>query len=395
MTAMNESLAAPRRRRLLVPWLAILVAGASLASSAGATFGQDDEEPPAPFAFERAEVPFVPAGVELWDVVAGGPGFVAVGGGFTGGDETSTAVIWVSDDGRSWQSVPLFGDAATGVPRAVTATADGFVAVGSGCCPDEAAVWLSPDGLAWERLPASPSLSGSAMLDVTSTSDGVVAVGCRAELECFSGLTWSSPDGRTWGEPVDLGEVDLLPLAVAATEAGVLALGSGSAFGDAARLALSPDGTTWSSATTISSGGGSMEVAIERPEGILAAGGTTDPGTDRSGTLLATSEDGALWVPERPRALRGTWIEDIADRGDGLVLAGWRTRRGDQVPDAAWTADLDTFVRLEFPRDLKDSGALHAAAAAPDGSSVVAVGYSVLDRGLVPTVFVSAPPAEG
>jgi hypothetical protein len=394
MTLMNASLSTPRRRRLLVPIIATFIASASLASGSVPAIGQDDEEPAAPFAFERADVPSAPAGMELWDVVAGGPGFVAVGGGFAEGDEASTAIIWVSDDGRAWQSVPLFGDAATGVPRAVTAMADGFVAVGSGCCPDEAAVWLSPDGLAWERLPASPSLVGSAMLDVASTADGIVAVGCRAELECFSGLAWTSPDGRTWGDPVDLDEVDLLPLAVAATEAGVLALGSGSAFGDAARLALSPDGATWSTATTISSGGGSMEVAIERPEGILAAGGATDPGTDTNGALLATSEDGALWVPRQPRSLRGTWVEDIADLGDGLVLVGWRTRRGDQIPDAAWTADLATFTRLDLPSELKDSGALHATAAAPDGSSLVAVGYNILNRGLVPTVFVSASPTE-
>ncbi len=207
MADMNASLSAPRRRRLLIPILSTIVASASLAPGSTPALGQDDEEPAAPFVFERADVPFAPAGVELWDVVAGGPGFVAVGGGFAEGDETSTAVIWVSDDGRAWQSVPLFGEAATGVPRAVTATADGFVAVGSGCCPDEAAVWLSPDGLAWERLPASPSLEGSAMLDVAATADGIVAVGCRAELECFTGLAWNSADGRTWSDPVDLDEV--------------------------------------------------------------------------------------------------------------------------------------------------------------------------------------------
>ena len=226
-----------------------------------------------PITFERAEVPFAPAGIELWDVVVGGPGYVAVGGGFVAEAETSTAVIWVSDDGRTWQSVPLFGQAATGVPRAVTATPDGLVAVGSGCCPDEAAVWLSADGLAWERLPASPSLEGSAMLDVTATPEGLVAVGCSAQLECLSGLSWTSPDGRTWSDPVALDAVDLLPLAVAATEAGILALGSGSAYGDAARLALSSDGTTWSGATTISLVGGSMEAAVERAGGSLPRAG--------------------------------------------------------------------------------------------------------------------------
>jgi hypothetical protein len=359
------------------------------------TLGQDPEEPAAPFVFERAEMPSTPAGIELWDVVAGGPGFVAVGGGFTEGEEASTTVIWVSEDGRAWQSVPLFGDAAQGVPRAVTTTPSGLVAVGSGCCPDEAAVWLSADGLTWERLPDAPSLVGSAMLDVTSGPDGLVAVGCSAQLECISGLAWTSADGRTWSDPAVLDEVDLLPLAVASTEAGILALGSGSAFGDSARLALSPDGTSWPSATTISIGGGSMEAAVERPAGILAAGGNSDPETGRTGALLATSEEGTLWVPSQPRALRGTWVEDIADRGDGLVLVGWRSRRGDQVPSAAWTADLASYQRLELPRQLKDSGTLHAVVASEDGSTVVAVGNAVLNRGLVPAAFVSVAPAEG
>ena len=222
-----------------------------------------------------------------------------------------------------------------------------------------------------------------------------MAVGCSAQLECIGGLAWTSPDGRTWSDPVALEEVDLLPLAVATTEAGILALGSGSAFGDSARLALSPDGIAWPSATTISIGGGSMEAAVQRPEGILAAGGSSDPETGKTGALLATSEEGTLWVPQQPRSLRDTWVEDIADRGDGLVLVGWRSRRGDQVPAAAWTTDLSTYERLELPRQLKDSGTLHAAAIAPDGSSVVAVGYAILNRGLVPAVFVSAPPAEG
>jgi hypothetical protein len=93
------------------------------------------------------------------------------------------------------------------------------VAVGSGCCPDEAAVWLSPDGLSWERLPDQPGFADTAMLGVTSTPDGIVAVGCSAVMECMSGLAWSSPDGRSWSESVLL---DMLPLGAASTSAGIL-----------------------------------------------------------------------------------------------------------------------------------------------------------------------------
>jgi hypothetical protein len=401
MSSMNATLSAPRRRLGSIPVLSLVIAALGLTPALGlppgsvVALGQDAASTPTPFEFERADMPATPAGLELWDVVAGGPGFVAVGGGFADSDETSTTIIWVSEDGRTWQSVPLFGAAAHGVPRAVTATPDGLVAVGSGCCPDESAVWLSPDGLVWERLPAAPSLAGSVMLDVTATPDGLVALGCSAQLECIGGLAWTSADGRTWSDPIPLDTVDLLPLGVAATESGVLALGTGSAFGDAARVALSPDGTTWASATTISLGGGSMEAAVERPEGIVAAGGITDAETGRVGALIATSDDGAAWVPEQPRSLRGTWIEDLTEQGEGLVLVGWRSRGGDQVPTAAWTTDLASYQGIDFPRQLKDSGTLHAATVSADGSTVVAVGASVLNRGLVPSAFVSKPVVEG
>jgi len=382
-------LSVPRWRRLTTLFGTLLIVGSAVSLTTPATLAQSTGDPVALTSWERADVPAARAGIELWDISAGGPGFIAVGGGFVEGEEASTAVIWVSDDGQTWQSVPLFGDAAHGIPRAITATADGYLAVGSGCCPDEAAVWLSPDGLSWERLPDQPSLSGAAMFDVVSTSDGIVAVGCSATLECLSGLAWTSPDGRTWSEPVPL---DMLPLGVAATDGGILALGSSDAYGGSATLAMSPDGVEWPPATTLSVGDGSMEAAVERPDGILIAGGTSDPETGRSGALLAISQDGVLWVPQQGAPLRGTWVEDVASRSDGLLFVGWRTRRHSQVPAAIWTPDLVSYEQLAFPRVVKQGGMLHATAFAEDGSLAVAVGFTILNRGLVPTVFFSAKP---
>ncbi len=153
-----------------------------------------------------------------------------------------TAAIWASQDGRTWQSVALLGEAATGIPRSITATPEGFVAVGSGCCPDRAAVWLSADGLAWERLPDQPAFADTSMLGVSWQDGGLVAVGCSARLECSSGLAWTSPDGRTWSEPVVL---DMLPGDVSASTLGTFALGSSEVYDGAASLATSLDGTAW------------------------------------------------------------------------------------------------------------------------------------------------------
>lgn len=351
-----------------------------------AALAQTDGNAPAPSAWERAEVPTTPAGIGLWDVTAGGPGFIAVGGGFTDGAAVATAVIWVSDDGRAWQSVPLFGEAATGVPRAITATPDGFVAVGSGCCPDEAAVWLSPDGLSWARLPDQPGFADTAMLGVTSTPDGIVAVGCSAVMECMSGLAWSSPDGRSWSESVLL---DMLPLGAASTSAGILALGSSEPYEGDAALSTSDDGVTWAGAVDLSVGG-ALHAAVDMAEGVMAVGGTIDFEDGDSEGLLATSSDGLAWEAQQPRRLRGVWLEDVATTDAGLLLVGWRASRDDQVPATLWTTDLRTFEAGAFPREVKLSGDLHAVAFGTDGATAVAVGSSILDRGDVPTIWVSA-----
>jgi len=67
-------------------------------------------------------------GEEMWSVVSGGPGLVAVG--ISRGDDTDAAV-WTSVDGITWSRVPhdmdVFGEAEM---RSVTVGGPGLVAVG-------------------------------------------------------------------------------------------------------------------------------------------------------------------------------------------------------------------------------------------------------------------------
>lgn len=387
---MDASTASQRRlhvrhaagRVILAGLLAVLTSGPALAQDPGAS---------APGRWQRAELPVVSSGIQLWDVIAGGPGFIAVGGGFMEGREVGSAVILVSDDGRTWQSVPLFGEAGEGIPRSLAETADGFVAVGSGCCPDVAAVWLSPDGLVWERLPEQPGFTDSAMIGVTSTVDGLVAVGCRAVLECFGGLAWTSPDGRTWREPVEL---DLLPLGVASTTAGVLATGSSQAYGGDAAVSSSIDGSTWSSATSVETGGVLHAVTITG-DGVLAVGGTTLEPSGRSDTLAFSSPDATTWEPSDVPGLRGVWVEDVVTAPSGWLFVGWTSGRSGQRPATLWTTDLEQVRTLRFMRETKEGGLLHAAAISEDGLTLVAVGSTVLNRGEVPTVWVRSVPGKG
>ena len=372
------------RRRLSLDALGgVIVIGGLLAALLPGTVAAQGERATAASAWQRAGMPFSPAGVAIWDVIAGGPGFIAVGGGFEEGQTVGTAAIWVSEDGRDWQSVPLLGEAGSGIPRSIASTADGFVAVGTGCCPDRAAVWVSTDGISWERLADQPGFEAAAMLAVTAGSDSLLAVGCSANMECGGGLTWSSLDGRAWSTPIG---VDFLPGGVAATSAGLTALGTSGAYGGDAALALSQDGLAWTP-VSIPQVQGSLTTAVDVPDGILAAGGTSDPDTGHTLPLLFTSPDGQTWARLTAPGLRSAWVEDIVAAPGGWLLVGWLADDEGQRPATLWSDDLASFRRLRFPKEVKDGGLLHAGAASLDGSTLVVVGSTSLNRGDVATAW--------
>lgn len=383
---MNEPHPSTGHRRTGLPVFAttsLLVVAGVLASAPAALLAQGPDGPAAE-PWQRAELPFTAAGLDLWDVTAGGPGFVAVGGGYAEGRPRAKALVLTSVDGYRWEAVELPSGVADGSMRAITATPDGFVAVGSGR-PGTAAVWRSPDGLAWERLADTPELANALMLDVVSTSGGLVAVGCSGQLECAGGLAWTSPDGQSWSEPVSL---DLLPMGVAATSDGPLALGATQPYGGQAALAASADGTTWAPATVLEPTG-SLQAAVQLTDGVLAAGGaSTQNGS--SSMLLASSTDGQTWqtVDAPPSRL---WVEDLVGLPDGWLLVGWETRQGDSRPATLLGSDPSALQRIPFPREVKEGGLLHAGAVGPTGETMVAVGSSILNRGSVPTVWVRGP----
>ncbi len=159
----------------------------------------------------------------LYDVVAGGPGFVAVGG-------VRGAVVLTSTDGRQWllhdlaagASPSPFGDV---VFQSVTAGADGrLVAVGYG--PGGAAAATSPDGVAWTIAPCSAALEAASMYDVVTVASGFVAVGYAVVADTAVPAVWRSADGLDWTRVTlpDLGTGQ--PVAVTATPAGLVMVGS-------------------------------------------------------------------------------------------------------------------------------------------------------------------------
>ena len=137
------------------------------------------------------------AGGRMWGVAARGDTLVAVG---TDGDPTyGPAAAWVSTDG-TWRRAQVTG--ADGVMRAVTSTADGFVAVGYVTNDDGARVWRSTDGTAWSPVDDQASLDNHSspirMLSVAADERGLVAGGWRADAANGSSAAWTSPDGLHW-----------------------------------------------------------------------------------------------------------------------------------------------------------------------------------------------------
>ena len=190
----------------------------------------------------------------MTSVTAGGPGFVAVGwDGHPHGGE-GNAVVWTSVDGVTWSRVP-HGDAAFGQQgdftgmKEVVAGGPGLVAVGVSWSlhddiPGPAAVWTSVDGRDWSRVPHHEALSAGGMAGVALGGPGLVAVGGDGWGHA---MVWTSEDGLTWTlVPHDdaVFASDTGMAAVAATKAGLVAVGSDEVDRSAAAW-TSVDGVEW------------------------------------------------------------------------------------------------------------------------------------------------------
>jgi hypothetical protein len=170
------------------------------------------------FNWTRATLP--DPGLGITGLVAGGPGFVAVGSSESVEGEPMPGAhsgIWTSVDGTIWTRVPDGPIFANSFINAVVSGGPGLVAVGSTIDPVDPngvffpAIWTSADGLAWtkEAIPTDPvpwtsvvgTLQGRTISSVVAVPEGFVAVGVEFGLtptNLHRAAAWTSADGRSW-----------------------------------------------------------------------------------------------------------------------------------------------------------------------------------------------------
>ncbi len=343
--------------------------------------------PESTFSFEIVE-DFPGTGGSLYgpDIVAGGPGFVAVGAvgdpsvPTRSGHTRTFAAVWTSADGTDWEPVPhdaaIFGGEVDHRMEGVTVGGPGLVAVGGG---EGAAVWTSVDGFTWERVPHDEAVFGSGdwMASVTAGGPGLVAVG----RDGGRGVVWTSVDGSVWTRVPDddsVFEAGSWLWDVASAGPGLVAVGRS---GDS-RPAIwtSVDGLSWSRVPhdeSLFASGGWISGVVAGGPGVVAVGSAVE-GSEVA--AVWTSANGIDWVrvPHDPATFDGegpqTEMYDIASSDQGLVAVGWE-QGGTRAP--VWNStDGVTWTRTDSVQGHQSF--LGAVAAGDDAIVAVGVGNAII-----------------
>jgi hypothetical protein len=316
-------------------------------------------------SFTWSRVPDDLAGVRAdggWfmpSVVAGGPGFVAVGGAPEG------AAVWTSTDGASWSRVP-HDDAifASGSMSSVIVGGPGLIAVGAEESEDgsmDAAVWTSPDGVTWSSVSHDEAVFGGPgdqwMSDVTLGGPGLVVVGHETTTRGAHRshpAVWTSADGVIWSrvppsDSVPRGDREQFMTAVTAGGPGLVAVGGGDGDATIPTVWTSPDGINWSEvpgqAAFAGGSGGYPQISSVTTGGPgLVAVGWID-----YQAAVWTSPDGVAWsrVPHDDSIFGESWtsMSEVIDVGSGLIAVGVSNGHA-----AVWTSP-DGAVWSRVPHD--------------------------------------------
>lgn len=275
----------------------------------------------------------------VFDAVAWGGGYVAVGQFENTPQSRGQAVAWFSADWHSWTrtllDVPTAGDSSI---LRVFPVGSNLVAIGSSgalhCVPPEGegavcdplptAIWTSADGHSWKRAPTPESLAGANVADISAGPGGLLLVGNTGWAK--PGI-WTSADGVVWSRESLPKDIFASPHfdAVASAFGGWVVTGytggsepiccvsSGSNGGTPAAW-FSSDGSIWQAATVkgaAAATGDEISSVFVGATGLVAWGG---PSKSSTGWISA---DGQIWTA-RP-ATAGSPVIPRASDGQRII----------------------------------------------------------------------------
>jgi hypothetical protein len=290
----------------------------------------------------RASLPGVPAGATIRSVVFGNDRFLALGTSGEGVD--SRSLLWSSSNGVDWLSVG--GTKLDGFQRLQRVGSRTF-AVGSihGKLPDGtphdsgAIAETKDDGASWQVSSAAGLGSeefGVAVLGMCDGPLGLTAVGSRYNEALTSAAVWRNEKGADWILERDM-NADVLPGTHLTVLESCAQLGrrliATSYTADGSIVV----GRTWPSRSwvllplpifAITDGAVSLDILIEAPGGLLAAGSVRRNG--RSVGTIWRSEDGLSWTLVGPGdgtlgpAAVSSSVSGLVQVGHQILAAGER-----------------------------------------------------------------------
>ncbi len=248
-----------------------------------------------------------------------------------------------------------------------------------------------PPVLVGIRVPHDEAIFGNGQMSSVAASEiGVVAVG-TSRLADLHSVVWVSLDGLTWTRlPLDesvLGRGTLMR-SVAAYDGGFVEVGSDDAGGDAdAAVWVSPDGRGWTRVPHDESAfGGEADqfmISVAAFDGGLVAVGESSSLSKMSAAMW-TSPDGLSWtrVPPDESIFDDAVTIDVTAFDGGLAVVGIDVSDGD-ADAAVWTsADGVDWKRVSHDEAIfgGDGDQMMVSIASFDGG-LVAVGFDQVGRG--------------
>lgn len=292
-----------------------------------------------------------------------GEGYAALG---TEGPGPVRSTLWLSDDGSSWGVYDGADRGLDGVAYGLSERDGLLVAAGTALDGAVPRVWWSMDGERWQGadLPGVDAPATAAM-GITATSDGFVAVGSRDLAGDTDPVVWTSPDGRAWQRAqeqglAEPGDQNIFDVVEAAT--GLMAVGTSALDDDwDAAVWTSETGRRWQRVPhdeAVLGGSGIVTMSSVASDGstLIAVGGegvprtTTKVGSSRP--RIWTSADGLSWdsiaLDEALGSEPVIGLYRVFVLGDRLLLLG---SRGSGAPDTIqddvsvlWEGSLDAVL---------------------------------------------------